>query len=684
MGFPAKMKKFSILVHKNSLDELIKSLHQSALVKITDTKKADKEFLTNLDFTIPHYYVHRVEKAYLRVEKVLEILDSVAVEKKIPLKEKLFPKPLKLRVIKDRDKEDVLRSADKILNSIEDKTLKLSNQREQINDRLTLLQEKMSVINLLRVLDIPLKWAGDTKYTHIRIGLVKEFEKFKTAHKENPISGFTYFVFDIGGSVKEQGIIAVSILGKKKEMDQFLHKTHFTDFDLTGFTEAKTPSQYQTDLMAEEKKLKDQKEEIETSLRYMDEQWREELEVLFEELEIEHDRDDIVKQFGRTKDVSVITGWVPVTDIYKLKKIVTTHNAAAYLEDPEDDDETIPIKLKNAGWARPYETMTQLFGLPKYNELDPTKILMVLFTFYFGVMLGDAGYGLIMLVISVFLYFSLGRVSPFMKTAGYIGICLSVVTILAGLYFGSVFGDLLPRFIYPIFGSDAELLFPKIVISGMTIAPYDALRDPMGLLIFSLIAGIITINIGIILATVQNVRNKKFRNLLAIQIPWFFIQPCGGLLLLVYFFKMFTIPSWAAVICLVGVGIGTVLLILESKYMFLFDYTGYLGDWLSFTRLMALGLGTTGIALVINVLVDLIVGSGGIGYYIIMIPVAIVLLILLHMFNTAIQALGAGIHSMRLQFVELFNRFLEGGGDEFTPFAPDRKLTKVHNEKKWT
>ena len=73
MGFPAKMKRFYLLVHKNSLNELIKILHQAAVIQVSDTKKADKDFLKNLDFTIPHYYVHRVEKAYLRVEKVLEI-----------------------------------------------------------------------------------------------------------------------------------------------------------------------------------------------------------------------------------------------------------------------------------------------------------------------------------------------------------------------------------------------------------------------------------------------------------------------------------------------------------------------------------------------------------------------------------------------------------------------------------
>ena len=677
MGFPAKMKRFYLLTHKNSLDILIKSLHQNSLVQITDTKKADKEVLKDLDFTIPHYYVHRVEKAYLRVEKLLEILDTVAVEKKVPLKEKLFPKPQEVTTVSDRGKEDVLRSAEKILNRIEKRTLKLSNQREQINDRLTQLQEKMAVIDRLKAVEIPLRWVGDTKYTHIRIGLVKEFMKFEATHKAEHIPGFTYFVFDIGGSVKEQGIIAVSILGKKKEMDQFLHKTHFTDFDLTGFTEAKKPWEYQADQMAEERALQDRKKEIEGSLRHLDEQWRDELEVMFEELDVEHDRDDIVKLFGRTKDVSVISGWVPIDSVNDLRAIASEHRSEVYMENPDPEDESIPIKLKNSFWSRPYETMTQLFGLPKYNELDPTAILTILFTFYFGVMLGDAGYGFVMLIISGFLFFSLGRVSPFMKTAGYIGILLSVTTILAGLYFGSVFGDMVPRFIYPLLGIDSGILYPRIIVSGMTIAPYDALKKPMGLLIFSLIAGVITINIGIILATIQNIRNKKYKALLAIQIPWYFIQPCGGVLLLAFFFKMFTIPSWAAIICLVGLGIGTVLLIIESKYMFLFDYTGYLGDWLSFTRLMALGLATTGIALVINVLVELILGSGGVLWYIVMIPVAIVLLIVLHLFNTAIQALGAGIHSMRLQFVELFNRFFEGGGDGFTPFAPDRKLTKV-------
>jgi len=673
MGFPARMKRFYILVHRSSLENLVKDLHQSGLVQITDTNKADKKVLSSLDFSVPHYYVHSVEKAYLRVEKLLEILNSVKVEREIPLKEKLFPKPIPLKVVDSRNKEALVNSTNSLLDRIESNIVDLSHQREETNENISTHSEKLKVIKRLEKLNVPLKWVGDTKYTHVRIGLVKEFEKFEAAYQENHIKGFSYFVFDIGGSVKEQGIVAVSIMGSKKEMDTFLHKTHFTDFDLTSFQEDRTPSQYQLVLTAEEKKLLDKKDELEARLRELGEQYEEQLEVLFEELEVEHDRDDVVKSFGRTKDVSVVSGWVPVRSVNDLRTVVSKYKTSTYLEDPDPEDESIPIKLYNNKFIKPFETMTGLFGLPKYNEMDPTTIMAIGFTFYFGVMLGDAGYGLIMLIACLFMYFSLGRVSPFARTAGYIGICLSTVTILAGLYFGSFFGDLIPRYLR---GNELLGLYPTIPYTG---APYDALRSPMGLLLFSLAAGVITINIAILLGAITNIRNKQYKNVISVQLPWIFLQPGAGLLVMDKVFGLFALPTWGTVVCAIAFFLGIGLLFIKAKGMFMFDLTGYLGDWLSFTRLMALGLGTTGIALVINVLVSLIMGAGAsnIVLTIIMSIVGIILLIALHSFNLALQALGAGIHSMRLQFVETFGRFIEGGGEEFTPFTPTRTLTKI-------
>lgn len=671
MVFPERMKRIHIIVHNSKLELLIKKLHQLGLFQINDTRELDEKICKHLDFHLPHYEVLGPEEAYLRIEKIIELLNTIKEEKKTTIKEMLFPKPFPVQKIEDRSRSEVLNEAKRTLTQIESSILGLWHDREQAEERLSQIKEKVKIMNQLESLKIPLNYIEDSGFTHIRLGYIKEFNKFEAQYKADGQT-FSYYAFQVGMVENEKGVVVVSTKEKAKEMDQFLHKRHFQDYDIQSFKEEKTPEMFKMELQGQTQALAETINQVDASLKAYRSQWMDRLEVLFEELAIERDRDDIIKNFGRTKTTSVISGWAPTRGHGAVVNLAKANGAVVYTDDPEADEEHVPIKLRNPGWIRPFEGMTKLFGVPKYNEMDPTMIMGILFTFYFGVMLGDAGYGLIMLLGCLFMYFSIGKVSPFARQAGYIGIWLSVMTIIAGLYFGSVFGDLIPRYVY---GDPDAVLFS---IAGFQ--PYNALKEPMGILIFSLIAGIITLDIGILLGAVTNLRNKKFKVFIITQLPWVFIQPGAGLLLLHGFFGLITLPGWAIILCAVSFGIGFILLFIDTKIMCLFDLTGFLGDWLSFTRLMALGLGTTGIALVINVLVDLIANYGTIPYMIIISIVAVVMLAALHLFNIAIQALGAGIHSMRLQFVELFGKFFEGGGDEFEPFAPNRKITEVSGE----
>jgi V/A-type H+-transporting ATPase subunit I len=201
--------------------------------------------------------------------------------------------------------------------------------------------------------------------------------------------------------------------------------------------------------------------------------------------------------------------------------------------------------------------------------------------------------------------------------------------------------------------------------------PYDPIRDPVLLLQIALILGVSYIMMSIIAAAGHNLKYRNFKDFFIVQFPWFLLVPCGLILIFVGFFK-YSFDPVIMYLSYISVLVGLVLLIIDKKMLFFFELTGYLGDTLSFARLLALGLATAGIAMTINIIGELMVPI-----HPAMVALVIVLLFVGHLINFVLQALGAGIHSLRLQYVEFFGRCYEGGGEQYKPFRAKHIVTKL-------
>ena len=312
--------------------------------------------------------------------------------------------------------------------------------------------------------------------------------------------------------------------------------------------------------------------------------------------------------------------------------------------------------------------MLQLFAIPKYGEINPTIIMGIFFIIFFGFMLGDAGYGIVILLLSLFAYIKL-KISPIIKAWSFLGIWLGISTTIVGLLTNSFFGDFIPRFIY---GNPDKPLY-TLNIAGLTL-PIDSLKDPLTILVISLILGLIHLNIGIILGIYQTWKRKEYYKMLTEHITWIPLQ-LGGAILIGDLILDWNISYPIFIISAILTIIGIIPLFIKSGPMGFFDLTGYIGDWLSYARLLALGLATAGMALAFNIIAVLIPSLLPIPYIgLILLPI---ILIVAHFANLLLQSLGAGVHSLRLQYVEFFNRFYEGGGSEFTPFKMNRRYTQL-------
>ena len=196
------------------------------------------------------------------------------------------------------------------------------------------------------------------------------------------------------------------------------------------------------------------------------------------------------------------------------------------------------------------------------------------------------------------------------------------------------------------------------------------------ILVVALIFGLIHLNVGILLGIIQAFKAKKYKELLTARLCWIPLQLGGGMLI-AYSMLDFQLSENLIYIAAVLVVIGLIQLFISAGPIGFFSITGYVGDWLSYARLLALGLATAGMALAFNVVAQLL----GNMIPVVGIVIMIIILIIAHMVNLGLQALGAGIHSLRLQYVEFFNRFYEGGGHKFAPFKINRKYTKIDEEK---
>ena len=415
---------------------------------------------------------------------------------------------------------------------------------------------------------------------------------------------------------------------------------------------------------------------------------------------------------GRTEHVYVISGWVPERSSGRLEKLVrksTESHALVFFETPEEEED-VPVKMDNPKWAKPFEFLTKMFATPKYDEIDPTMIIAPIFIIYFGLMLGDALYGVIITIGGLIILKGMGKVDEAARDFGIVVTLAGISTVIFGMLQGGYLGP---------FNDQANNLPQRLGINVPSLL--DSMKDPITMLVIGLIIGLAHLNLGLFLGAVHNIRKGRKKEAVLEQGTWWVLQPSSFILIAGKLFRWFNYSSEVYMVAWIMVIIGLIMLIMQEKGMFFFGITGFLGNFLSYARILALGLGTAGIALTVNILTDLVVGAasqslspvcgalaligaifgvisikkprkrykitgalllifGVVGF--INVPAAFMLLGALmfisgHIINTGLQALGSFVHSLRLQYVEFFGYFYEGGGKDFQPYEEKRKITEV-------
>lgn len=355
------------------------------------------------------------------------------------------------------------------------------------------------------------------------------------------------------------------------------------------------------------------------------------------------------RKFLKTTELDLIEGYVPSDKLEGFEnevKKVCGENYYLNAEDANRDSEKVPILLKNNSFVSPFELMTEMYSMPRYNEIDPTPFFAPFYFIFAGIMVGDFGYGLLVFLGTLFALkkFKLTeKKRRFIKFFNY----LSISTIIFGLVFGSFFGGII------------EL--PALI---------DPAEDSTLLVILSLILGGIHIFFALGIKAYMNIRDGKPKDALY-DVGFWYMAVLGaiGFILSKFlpqvaaFGKVFLVVMVLGMIGIVATGgreeKSTGAKIGWGIYS-LYGISSYLGDFVSYLRLMALVLSGSFLGLAINMIAGMLFESNILGKLF-----AIVIFVVFQLFNAFLSYLSAYVHTARLTYVEMFNKFYEGGGIPF-------------------
>ena len=389
-------------------------------------------------------------------------------------------------------------------------------------------------------------------------------------------------------------------------------------------------------------------------------------------LTILRDRAESMVSGVPTEDVFIWSFWMPKASESKVREALLPYEALMeYSLVEPDEGETVPTLLKNGVGSSCMEPLTLMYGTPTYGGVDPTALMAPFFFMFMGMCFGDAGYGLVL--SGVFGYFLVRHKLPSTTKKFFVMLTVGMVcSVIMGALTGSWFGD----------SVDAFPFLASLVPLKNAMQFLDPMNDPMTLLFISLGLGFIQIIFGLLIAFRSNWKSGAKFAAFADQGGWIIIL--AGLLL-VGLSLSGTLPSCTVLPSQIIAALGALILVatqgrektsiagkIFSGVLSLYNVTGYLGDVLSYSRLLALGLGSAAVGMVINLLAKLVVGTPYIG-----ILLAILIFIIGHTFSIMVNLLGAFIHPLRLQYVEFFGKFYDANGKDFTPLCNAVQYAKL-------
>lgn len=640
------MSKFYLLAFKEKRESLLKELQKFKYVHLIDSgndfSKEDLSAVSRSEELIDiDDYLNKSKYVIERLEKI---------EDKKPALESLKEgkKHFTYEEIKNRARKFNFSQIYKEISSIIDEIEKKEAENQEILN-------KVSELLPYKAIDIPLEDLKLTKFSKIYLGTIPQRykENFEELLKENDSVYFNVLHTD-------KNYAYYLIICHKSDDEDVIDAFRKMGFTLVNFKEKGTINENINSLRERKSKNLDSidtlNKELKNYLKYLDD-----FKIYYEYQSNEKLKVISSEKFLRTKNLDLIEGYVPSKFLKSFEEaiqLICGDDYYLYKKEADRNSHEVPIMLKNNKFVGPFEMLTEMYSMPKYNEIDPTPFFAPFYFIFAGIMIGDLGYGLLVFIGSLLAlrFFNLDKATKrFMTFFNY----LSISAMIFGLVFGSFFGGIIP--------------LPTLI---------NPAEDIMEMLMLSLLLGGVHIFFALGIKAYMDIRDNKPKDAFYDVGLWYMalIGAIGyGLSKAVAMNPIVVkILFYAMIIAMVGIVLTggrsekTTLAKFGWGVYALYGISSYIGDFVSYLRLMALVLSGSFIGLAVNMIAGMLFGSSIIGKLF-----AIVIFLVFQAFNCFLCYLSAYVHTARLTYVEMFNKFYEGGGVPFKKMVEDSKYFNI-------
>ena len=640
------MSKFYLLAFKEKRESLLKELQKFKYVHLVDSgndfSKEDLSAVSRSEELIDiDDYLNKSKYVIERLEKI---------EDKKPALEALKEgkKHFTYEEIKNRARKFNFSQIYKEISSIIDEIEKKEAENQEILNK---------VCELLpyKAIDIPLEDLKLTKFSKIYLGTIPQRykENFEELLKENDSVYFNVLHTD-------KNYAYYLIICHKSDDEDVIDAFRKMGFTLVNFKEKGTINENINSLRERKSQnlnsIDTLNKELKNYLKYLDD-----FKIYYEYQSNEKLKVISSEKFLRTKNLDLIEGYVPSKFLKSFEEaiqLICGDDYYLYKKEADRNSHEVPIMLKNNKFVGPFEMLTEMYSMPKYNEIDPTPFFAPFYFIFAGIMIGDLGYGLLVFIGSLLAlrFFNLDKATKrFMTFFNY----LSISAMIFGLVFGSFFGGIIP--------------LPTLI---------NPAEDIMEMLMLSLLLGGVHIFFALGIKAYMDIRDNKPKDAFYDVGLWYMalIGAIGyGLSKAVAMNPIVVkILFYAMIIAMVGIVLTggrsekTTLAKFGWGVYALYGISSYIGDFVSYLRLMALVLSGSFIGLAVNMIAGMLFGSSIIGKLF-----AIVIFLVFQAFNCFLCYLSAYVHTARLTYVEMFNKFYEGGGVPFKKMVEDSKYFNI-------
>jgi len=626
-----KMNKFNLLSFEEKRSSLLNILQNFNYVHFNDLEISEGE--SYLKEVKNETKLNALDESLEKLHYSIETVNKFAGEEKTDLKRLDLD-----RVYKAGGNFD--------FDLIYDKLIKLVKEREGLVEKRQALSQKIDDLSPWKDIDTNLSNLYDSKRVYLETGSISSqfYDTLKKTLVEKHLD--ESMVHRYSEADKLSYIVAISSLDEEEEFKEILREFGFVRIRVRAegsvLDSLKNFESERKTVGADIEKLE---AEIADFSKYLEDFY------LYESyLENERKKEASAEFFLKTKSMDVIEGYLPATMTERFKKDLEEVLGDKYILDIKEaskDDPKVPIILENNKIVEPYESVVETYALPRYDEFDPSLLVAIFYSIFTGFMIGDLGYGLLGVIATIVAL----KVKDFPKSTEkmvklFLGISLSAC------FFGFIFGS--------VFGGIIDVPFGWV----------DTQNDINTLITMSLIIGGIALFVALGMKAYMYIRDGKPMDAVYDVVFWY--MAVGGPI-------YYVLSKNKIGLYLMGIGmVGIVLFAgrnaesiggrIGSGVYDLYGITSWVGDFVSFLRLMALVLSGGFVAYAVNVIVKMLFG-GGIGGII----GGIIVFVVFQLFNMFLSYLSAYVHSLRLVYVEMFNKFYEGGGVKFREMLEDTK-----------